>query len=186
MRTWPGHPHTAWVKGFTGIAVCVILFACLSGCEPKTRYKALSIFFDGVPNPEEQSAEQQTGISGGSKTLRPTYREHGPYAAKMCDACHDKATNELKMPIEKLCFNCHLIQMDKKYVHGPVAAGGCRVCHDPHGSSFPYLLVSEPRTFCFHCHDEKAVFKNEVHKGVDAPCTACHDAHSSNNRFLLK
>ena len=90
------------------------------------------------------------------------------------------------MPIEKLCQYCHVILTNKRLLHGPVAAGGCRVCHDPHGSSFPFLLVSESKKFCLYCHNGADIAKNEAHKGVDADCTECHDAHASNNDYLLK
>lgn len=171
----------------TLVLTSVLIVAFLTGCEARTRYKVLSFFFDGVPDPDKVAAlATDRGKEAGGKAPRPLYRGHGPYEARMCDACHLRATNTLSLPIEELCFKCHALDIRKKYLHGPVGVGGCRVCHEPHGSGRPFLLVSEPQKFCFYCHDEKMVSGNEVHKGVDAPCTACHDAHSSDSRFLLK
>ena len=177
-------------KDLTFAFSLVLLLFLLCSCEPMsmTRYKTLSIFFDGVPNPEEEALKSRNTKAGGGKERQAaaTYRMHGPYAARLCSACHQIGTNALILPIEQLCFNCHVLQFDKKYVHGPVAAGGCKTCHDPHGSSFPALLVAEARVFCFKCHSEKDIAKNEVHKGVTEECTECHDAHSSDQVYLLR
>lgn len=172
-----------------GIVLFILFLLC--SCEPMTRYKTLSFFFDGVPNPEEEALQAQNAqnAKAGRRKGKPaaaTYKMHGPYAARLCSACHQRGTNVLVLPIDRLCFNCHLLQFDKKYVHGPVAAGGCKLCHDPHGSSFPYLLVSESRSFCFKCHSEKDIAKNKAHNGVTAQCTVCHDAHTSNKVYLLR
>lgn len=177
-------------KGLVFAGSLVLLLFLLFGCGPMTmaQYKTLSLFFDGVPNPEEEEALKDRNAKGAGKVKQAaaTYRMHGPYAARLCTACHQTGTNALILPIEQLCFKCHVLQFDKKYVHGPVAAGGCKTCHDPHGSSFPYLLVSEARVFCFKCHSEKDIAKNEAHKEVSEQCTACHDAHTSNELYLLR
>ena len=179
------------MKDLVYILFIVLLASFVVGCETNTRYKVLSLFFDGVPNPEAPSVQAGgksagEGAGGIKDQVRPTYREHGPFASKSCKACHNVSTNELVMPIDKLCLYCHVILTDKRLLHGPVAAGGCRICHDPHGSSYPFLLVSEPKKFCLYCHNKVDIEKNEAHKGVDADCTECHDAHASNNDYLLK
>jgi predicted CXXCH cytochrome family protein len=170
------------------IAIFFFFSSFLCGCAPEKRYKVLSFFFDGVPNPAEMPKQVQRGPGGGAEppVVKKTYRMHGPYAAKLCSGCHQRGTNILILPIEKLCLNCHIIQMNKKYIHGPVASGGCKICHEPHGSSFPFLLVSEPQKFCFYCHKEKDVARNEVHAGITEGCTDCHDAHMADNKNLLK
>lgn len=165
-----------------------ILAALLCGCaDPMARYKVLSFFFDGVPNPQEEEAkaallEKRTE----EKKKRPTFTEHGPFAAKECQACHMRDTNRLVAPIEELCFRCHKIDLKKGWTHGPVASGGCRVCHNPHSSGYPFLLIAKPSEFCFYCHKEKDVSQIEAHRGATAECTTCHDAHSADNKFLLK
>lgn len=174
--------------------VPVLCLALLCGCAAKTRYQVLRFFFDGVPSPEETRGEAgkitgKMSRKGGvpdTAAARPEYKEHGPYAAKQCDACHARASNRLVLPIEELCFKCHNLDIRKKYIHGPLASGGCKVCHDPHGSIHTFLLVSEPKTFCLHCHDANALARKGIHAGTDAQCTTCHDAHSSDAGYLLK
>jgi predicted CXXCH cytochrome family protein len=168
-------------------ALAVIL---LIGCNATSRYEILSLFFDGVPPPApaEVAEEKAARVSAGAgEAPRFTPRGHGPYAAKMCTACHESAaTNTLVAPRDQLCFHCHDLKLDKKYVHGPLASGGCLACHDPHGSRYRYLLVSEADTFCVFCHDQQAIARIEAHAGTSAQCTACHDAHMSDKPHLLK
>ena len=169
------------------MAAILVSLAC--GCSPETQYKTLSFFFDGVPPPG--GATKESGTRGkaegpGEEQKKNIFRGHGPYAAKLCEGCHVRGTNKLIMPVEELCFTCHTLDIRKKYVHGPLASGGCIVCHAPHGSNYAFYLVSEPRDFCLHCHDKKAVYSAEVHRDIQEECTVCHDAHSSDVRYLLK
>jgi predicted CXXCH cytochrome family protein len=173
------------------VLACVFVAAVLSvGCNATSRYKVLSFLFDGVPPPPSTEAAER-GTGGAPADAVPPrkigYRGHGPYAAKMCDACHvAAATNALVAPAEELCFRCHEFSTDKKYIHGPLASGGCRACHDPHSSQYRYLLVSESDTFCFHCHQPDVVAKSEVHGDIEGECTVCHDAHMSDQQYLLR
>ena len=175
------------VRAVWSIIRWVLLLAILHGCAGKTRYQVLSFFFDGVPPPgESASGPGRGGQKGGAPaTLAPRYVAHGPYAAKQCEACHVKASNRLVMPINELCFQCHALDIRKRHLHGPLASGDCKVCHAPHGSRYPFLLVSEPKESCLHCHDADAIARKEVHRRTEAQCTACHDAHSSDNEYLL-
>ncbi len=173
----------------THIISMAILIA-LTGCSSETRYKTLSFFFDGVP--AEGQAGNQSGPGKGSKSTlaaldKSTVKSHGPYAAKMCEACHRKGGGQLIMPVERLCLNCHDLNIHKKHIHGPVASGGCIVCHNPHGSGKAYLLVAEPTTFCFYCHDKADVSSREVHKdAAGTQCTECHNPHASDNDYMLQ
>jgi len=173
----------------TAILACCVTTVLLCTCNTTKNHKVLSFFFDGVPEPGKAPVELGGGARKGSAetpTTASRYREHGPYAAKQCEACHMKGTSRLILPIEELCLKCHSLNVRKKYIHGPLASGGCKVCHEPHGSIYPFLLVSEPKEFCLHCHDSNAIAKNDAHKGVEAQCTECHDAHSSDEEYLLK
>ena len=123
--------------------------ALAAGCSTAKHHRVLSFFFDGVPDP--QAAVVSTGpevqAAVGRQLVRPG--EHGPFAAKLCDGCHDsKATNALVAPIEQLCVRCHELGATQAYVHGPLASGGCLVCHDPHRSANRFLLVSASDGFC--------------------------------------
>lgn len=161
----------------------------LSGCSPETRYTALSFFFDGVPQPGEQMTMGPGGRTMAERVERAAAgNKHGPYAAKMCSACHHQdGSNQLILPVEQLCLNCHDLNIKKRKIHGPVASGGCRVCHDPHGTGKPFLLVAEPSQFCFTCHDAAEVGSRKVHQdAIGVECTNCHNPHGSDKDFLLK
>jgi len=171
------------------VAACACSAALLTAtCAPATRYKVLSTLFDGVPPPRAPavaSGAAGTGLAVPAPLVAP--RDHGPYAARMCGACHEAAaTNALVVPRDQLCFRCHELRVDRRYVHGPVASGGCLVCHDPHSSPYRYLLVSDSDSFCFYCHDRAAVATIAGHEGVESGCTGCHDAHASDTKYLLK
>ncbi len=156
-----------------------------TGCAPETRYQVLSFFFDGVP-PLREERTGGAGVENSPATAKQRYGEHGPYAARLCDACHIQGSNNLVLPKEELCLRCHVLKLDRAMLHGPLASGNCVICHGPHGSSNRFLLVADAKEFCLYCHDRDGIMKREAHQGVDAECTVCHDAHGSDNQFLLK
>lgn len=163
----------------------LLVVAAVLGCAPETNYLVLSFFFDGVPLPQDGHAEQQ-GTEGQATGGQQRFGEHGPYAAKLCDACHLQGSNKLVVPREELCIRCHVLKLDGKMLHGPLASGNCDICHGPHGSGNRYLLVADSKEFCLYCHNKTDILKRDVHQGVNAECTVCHDAHGSSNDFLLK
>lgn len=171
------------------MARCLAVVSALAlGCNAATRYSVLSMFLDGVPPPKppEEAAPKVAGTSA-ARSRHTGYREHGPYAAKLCTACHVTGSlSELVAPREQLCFRCHELETGKKYVHGPLASGGCLACHDPHSSQYRYFLVSESDSFCFRCHDQQLVARNPAHADVGEECTRCHDPHMSNREYLLR
>jgi predicted CXXCH cytochrome family protein len=170
-----------------GVAALAATLALSAGCSSAKHHRVLSFFFDGVPEPQVAvaSAAPEVQASVGRQLVRPG--EHGPFAAKLCDSCHDsKATNALVVPAEQLCLRCHALGVTKTYVHGPLASGGCLVCHDPHRSPNRYLLVSASDGFCLHCHDRQGLSAAAGHVGEDANCTDCHEAHMSDRKYLLR
>lgn len=179
-----------FVRGLSGVLAGFALagaLALFAGCSNAKHHRVLALFFDGVPDPEAVvvSATPAIRTSVGRKLVQPG--EHGPYAAKLCDSCHDsKATNALVAPAEQLCVRCHELGAAKAYVHGPLASGGCLVCHDPHRSANRYLLVSASDGFCLHCHDRSALSAVAGHAGETADCTDCHEAHMADRKFLLR
>jgi len=163
-----------------------VLLIAGPACNPPARHATLSFFFDGVPPPKQP--DPPAGQPGSAKESRKVrYTEHGPYGAKLCNACHQSmANNSFVVPREQLCFQCHDFKLDKKFLHGPLASGGCLSCHDPHSSQYRYLLLADSDTFCFRCHDRGTVERNPVHQDVAGQCTECHDPHMSDNEYLLR
>jgi predicted CXXCH cytochrome family protein len=178
------------MKVWTAVAGISVVAVLVTGCDATSRYRVLSLFFDGVPPPTvagEAEDRQAAASASGVQARRVGVREHGPYAAKLCGACHQSAAaNSFVAPREQLCVRCHELKLDKPHVHGPLASGGCMTCHDPHSSQYRSLLVSEFDGFCFRCHDRDAVASVAVHAGMEAECTSCHDPHASDQQFLLR
>jgi predicted CXXCH cytochrome family protein len=180
------------IRGAVGalVAGCIAFGSVLFvGCSAESRYRVLTTVFDGVPTPRPTAGpgEPSAASTAGAPSRRVGFTEHGPYAAKLCNACHSPAAaNELLAPRDQLCSRCHELTAGKRYVHGPLASGGCLVCHDPHSSRFRYLLVSDSDTFCLDCHDRQSIAKIGAHQGVAQQCTACHDAHMSDKEYLLR
>lgn len=166
-------------------AACSILL--FPGCKATTRYEVLCFLFDGVPAPRETLSDSVASLNTVNPSLKPQRRssKHGPYWARMCDACHQKGSNTLVLRKEELCFKCHSFQ-PARLQHGPFAVGGCTVCHDPHQSGAEYLLVAEAKDFCIYCHDADEIYSHDEHRGSDTACTECHNPHASDNNFLLR
>lgn len=175
------------IRSFAACVAAVLLVA--PACNPTTRYHALSLIFDGVPPPAPETplANQVASTTEGSSTAAVRFREHGPYGAKLCPACHESTSaNTFVVPKEQLCAHCHEFKIDKKFVHGPIVSSGCTSCHDPHSSVYPKLLVAAPETFCYRCHDKEEIAASPAHKETTKGCTDCHDPHQSDNDHLLR
>jgi predicted CXXCH cytochrome family protein len=171
-----------------GIALLLALGG-LAGCSAATRHTVLSTLFDGVPAPAPAAVETETSAPGGAP-LRSgvgASQEHGPYAARLCTACHvagsaNAVGGMVSSPSRVLCLQCHEMP-ERRFVHGPVAAGECRACHDPHSSPHRPLLVASSDNLCLSCHERTAM---AAHPGGDQSCLRCHDAHASEQRSLLR
>jgi predicted CXXCH cytochrome family protein len=179
------------MKGWTAVACVSVVVVLSMGCNATSRYQVLSFFFDGVPTPVAPGAAEGEQAAIAATAVQPRqvgYREHGPYAARLCNACHESgASNALLVAREQLCFKCHELGLDKKYIHGPLASGGCLACHDPHSSQYRYFLVSESDSFCSHCHERQAIETVGAHAGsIEEKCTTCHDPHMSDKKYLLR
>ena len=170
----------------------------LVACSPASRYKILSVFFDGVPNPDKETTVVQdslqlanTNISNARRNLitKPTYVFHPPYRDKDCDDCHERSgSNRLLEPQPELCYDCHDdFSEEFTYQHGPVASGNCTACHNPHLAKNEKLLKRTGQLICLYCHESKQVFANEEHEDLDETdeCTDCHSPHGGEDKFFL-
>ena len=102
---------------------------------------------------------------------------HAPYAAQMCDSCHEMNGGNiggLLAPQPELCYQCHEAVDTGKVKHGALAIDSCTTCHHPHESAFPKLLKAaypvknyaefkvENYALCFGCHDEKKILVKDA------------------------
>lgn len=177
----------------------VIILIYLSGCSTTHNYKALSFFFDGVPDPAAETAIQSNdslnrmdtaafaqGIM--SKTF-PQMHLHSPYQDKQCASCHDQGQmGKLLESLPKLCYVCHEDFSNKyKVLHGPVGGGQCTMCHSPHMSVNEHLLTRTKQSICLFCHNSEQVMATEAHQDIkDTNCTECHNPHGGDDKYILR
>ena len=184
---------------FYALLLCLGIF--IGACSAERKFKVLSFFFDGVPEPSSQneavtadSVRINLGATGRGRR-RPVQRVqralflHPPFQEKACDTCHSAGYgNRLIEEPPDLCYSCHEDNRDKwAFLHGPVAAGLCTTCHNPHSSAYPKLLFAQGQDVCFKCHQKTVVFANEVHDGIgNEACTSCHNPHGGDEEYFLE
>ena len=185
-------------QSYINISIVFLLFIYIIGCSPKARYNVLSIFLDGVPNPDKNNtlnnstsqnkASDTTGIKNIKEAPKITYSYHPPYASKKCQLCHDpNIMGKVLEPLPGLCYKCHK-SFDSTYafVHGPVASGNCTACHSPHFASEKKLLMRKGQDVCLLCHSKNDILKNENHKDIgETNCTECHNPHGGTTKYFL-
>ena len=174
-----------------GIAAAAVVLACAIACQPKARYRTLSFFFDGVPNPDApvEVANRAPRESSPFHPIRgravatppPIVSVHKPYTSGQCAQCHDPVTMAPRALDATLCDQCHLEQrLREGWAHGPINLGTCMPCHSrpPHDSIYPHLLEKPVPDLCLDCHAEDMAREETYHAvpEVDA-CILCHDPH---------
>lgn len=170
----------------------LILTACST---PHERYKVLSTFFDGVPDPDApkkiastQPADPDAPANGSVVTLS-IVSIHKPYRERQCDACHFATNGEIQ-DFEKAydsCLRCHKkVTNNHTLMHGPVARAACRFCHSPHESTQPHLLKDTSIKVCTQCHDSQLLGNKPIqHIDGKTSCLQCHTGHGGEVRFFL-
>ncbi len=178
-----------------------MLFAALlvAACSPPTRYRVLSFFFDGVPDPNHPipkapQATTQPAQAATSQPARPARPKllayaHPLYRDNRCDQCHDMFGGGLVRPVsEGLCNMCHPRPAPgTAFVHKPAADNDCLACHHYHASAYPGILIDAPARICLHCHQRDKL--SPATHGASAggkTCLDCHDPHGGADRFHLK
>lgn len=188
----------------------IILAACCLGlaCAETARYRVLSFFLDGVPEPgkaapaeggpdtlvaSSEAGEISVDTAAGRRRedTDPADRTlvHPPYREFRCGGCHASDSGlVLITPQEGLCDPCHgNVPGDVPYVHGPVAVKDCLFCHHHHGGFHPHVLRSAPTDTCLRCHNRADLTEGEHHPtGRSLACIRCHHAHGGLDPFFLK
>ena len=172
-----------------GLAIMLTLMGCWT---PQEKYKTLSFFFDGVPNPDAPAHVVKGAFAGssGMVAVKRIVSQHKPYIDNQCSACHRSASGDIQ-EFELAfgaCVKCHKkIATSKVLMHGPVAREQCKWCHTPHQSSEPALLRDTPINVCTQCHD-KNLLGNTPPEHVDGTtsCLQCHFGHGGEHRNFLK
>jgi predicted CXXCH cytochrome family protein len=187
-------PRRILILRATAILLVVISSMLWPGCssDPQERYKILSFFFDGVPNPADQ-------VAGGGFVRRLPGGEpmvifsHKPFAEDKCDACHAGGVNALFRQIPEtvsanVCLRCHQDAPSKYPVmHGPVATVECLWCHAPHEANHRWLLRDSAPGVCLQCHTPELLSPNPPeHTMPKSDCLECHYGHGAEQHGLLK
>jgi predicted CXXCH cytochrome family protein len=193
-----GIPRPGGWRGWTRSAVLAafLLAAGLmawAGCTPESRYRTLSYFFDGVPDPNAPASTRPGGGAySGPGGARVVVYTHKPYADNQCPSCHVGAgtTFESFTRLESsICLKCHQ-DKPRQYpiMHGPVASVACLWCHNPHESTVPHLLVMPAPKVCLQCHANRRDLGPPVAEHLDPnrSCLDCHTAHGGVKHGLLK
>jgi predicted CXXCH cytochrome family protein len=170
----------------------------IGGCSAEKRYQVLSVFFDGVPDPnapvvqvdEEGNSDSIIGHSSSSGNV--VWYRHKPYKENKCDSCHAGASGQYvdfsqTANDPNLCRKCHKdVRRQYPVMHGPVAAGACKFCHSPHESTQAHLLKDKPRVVCMQCHEQELLSTSvPEHVAGDRSCLDCHDGHGGEKHNLL-
>jgi predicted CXXCH cytochrome family protein len=171
-------------------AATALFVALILGCStPQSRYKVLSLFFDGVPDPDAQA---KAALRGRKNNAGQTVYLHKPYAERppKCDACHQNTSDifaRAKVSPE-VCGKCHAaVQHEHRITHGPVASQLCLYCHSPHHSIYPHLLKLPMPKLCMQCHEPGTLSTKEPqHSDPKADCISCHSGHGGDDRRFLK
>lgn len=184
MRTQP----TRWQRPLLMLS----LILALLNCNPESRRKVLTTFFDGVPpqattEPSPDTLAADGEITGGPPAAPGMVVQvmlHSPYEEKSCEDCHDlQKGNAPVLSQPELCYECHDDDREKyAYLHGPVGGGYCTSCHHPHRAENPHLLRMKPEELCFYCHQREDVYRNDTHEDVLAgECLDCHHPHGGDD-----
>ncbi len=133
------------------LAGSLVLVNTWSGCTvTSSNYKALSLFFDGVPDPDAKVGTVDAGT--GQVVAAAMLSSHVPYQTENCDECHNPRTR-ISRNDSSICAKCHAGKEKQfEYMHGPVAAQACLWCHVPHESQYKHLLRDNDRKMCTQCH----------------------------------
>ena len=165
----------------------VLGLAAWPGCTvTRSNYKALSFFFDGVPDPDAPvgAVDPTTGEIRAAAIVSV----HPPYAEEKCSECH-KSRLRMSRNDSGICANCHKGKdSEHERMHGPVAAGACLWCHHPHESAQRFLLRDTDRAVCSQCHTPGLLNSVRVpeHADESRACLECHVGHGGPRSFLLR
>ncbi|MBI5863118.1 MAG: hypothetical protein HZB38_01130 [Planctomycetes bacterium] len=164
-----------------------------AACAPTTRYRVLSFFFDGVPEPgakpRKASAAEEKLIIPIAQPMKKEVFAHAPYRGNLCRECHDPTGSWLEMTVEAgLCEKCHAaFEESRPLVHRPAADRNCLACHSPHESAYPGVLTRSPETLCDDCHRREDLNCGPHHETLSSdPCLSCHDPHGGADPFFLR
>jgi predicted CXXCH cytochrome family protein len=174
----------------------VLVTQAVCGCstDADKRYRTLSFFFDGVPNPHAPAGS--AAARGESDEFAPNAPVinayvHKPYADGKCTSCHTGAAGGYESYTavgSDVCLKCHKDKLTQYPVmHGPVVAVECTICHAAHESTIPGMLNYDAPKVCVQCHERGLLSATPPeHLAADSKCLSCHVGHGGPAHKLLR
>jgi predicted CXXCH cytochrome family protein len=96
---------------------------------------------------------------------------HGPFAARLCSACHPKPVDGkvglTAATVDSLCYECHtqfkaeMAGTGSQHKLLSQSDRACMECHDPHAANQEYHLKKPAQELCLDCHAAKPGQKAE-------------------------
>jgi len=179
------------------VSILLGLTLIVPACSSTARYRLLTFFLDGVPEPGASPQETAPQTEGDEKPADASAAErlasrrevysHPPYRKHECGRCHNPATGTtFSTQEEGLCQSCHG-PGQMPFLHGPVAVKDCLFCHHYHTSTYPKLLLVDVVSTCFRCHKRPDLTEGPHHAQIDSQtCVECHDPHGGDDKFFLR
>jgi predicted CXXCH cytochrome family protein len=161
------------------------------GCTAQRRYEILSLFFDGVPDPNAPPPGSDVERDAqGNPIVRASEFAHKPFEDGNCGACHANPSgsfSEFDKVSDDVCLKCHAdVPHAYPRMHGPVALGLCSQCHLPHESSVRPLLRDDPAVMCATCHSAELLPPEPPDHFTKRDCLDCHGGHGGTEAGLLR
>ena len=198
----PAARDRRWGRTVIWIAAALLLATLAAcGCNSENRYRTLSFFFDGVPDPNApagSAAARGAPVGDEFAPNAPVVKAyiHKPYAdgmadSKKCAVCHVGATGgfeSFQAVTSEVCITCHKDKLTQYPVmHGPVTAVECTICHAAHESTIPGLLNYDAPKVCVQCHQRDLLSASPPeHLAADSKCLSCHVGHGGPAHKLLR
>ena len=187
------------VTCFGVVTLATVIVVAICGCSSDARYRTLSFFFDGVPDPHapagSAAARGEKDEFAPNATVAKVYM-HKPYADGMADSskcavCHVGASGGFEnftAVSANVCLNCHKDKLTQYPVmHGPVVAVECTLCHAAHESTIPGMLNYDAPKVCVQCHQRDLLSATPPeHLAADSKCLSCHVGHGGPAHKLLR
>ena len=178
---------TGWLLLLVGLAALLGLIGCGT---PQERYHTLSVFFDGVPNPDAPSRTNNDDSKPQIFLSTRIVSQHKPFLDNRCAECHHDINGDIQdfELAYNACVKCHKnVSSERLLMHGPVAREQCKWCHTPHQSTEPFLLKDTSLKVCTQCHNKDLLGNNPPeHADGKTSCVQCHFGHGGTARYFLK
>ncbi len=158
---------------------------CLE-CHASPGKKSLSPAHDNQPLGKSKCTSCHDPHSSDTPKILLKF-SHGPYAARLCSACHPEPVNGkvglTAANVDSLCYECHtqfkaeMAGTRSRHKLLSQSNRSCMECHDPHAANQEYDLKKPAQELCVSCHDEPP-------KQTDREDTLPLGNDASNNQYL--